>query len=298
MPLPQSGILPEASPHAVFLTADLSRDPDAAGRARAACALIPTLSDELAATDPAAGLVSVLGVGPGAWAELVGAERPAQLQTFRARAEGLRKAPATPTDLLLHIRSARRDLNYELAQRCVAVAAFRYLDARDLTGFVDGTENPEGEERAAVALVGDEDPSFIGGSYVLLQRYVHDLSRWATLPKADQEGVIGRTKDTDEELDDGLKPPTAHISRVVIEQDGEELEILRHSLPYGDSREAGLVFVAYSRQRSIFDLMLDRMFHADADGHYDHLMDYTRAVSGAYYFAPSQELLAGLGRLT
>jgi len=171
------------------------------------------------------------------------------------------------------------------------INGFRYLENRDLTGFIDGTENPEGDERADVALVAQDDPDFAAGSYVNMQRYIHDLHNWETLSVHEQEAAIGRTKADDVELADGVKPPTAHISRVVIEQDGEELEILRHSMPYGDVREAGLLFIAYARTPDNFDRMLDRMVHADADGHYDHLLDYTRAVTGCSFFAPSMEFL-------
>ncbi len=238
----------------------------------------------------------MVGIGPSAWSELVSNAAP----------KGCARRRPRPPNLFLHIRSERRDLDFELARRCVAAfegalevreetPGFRYLDSRDLTDFVDGTENPEGEERAEVALVGAEDPAVAGGSYILLRRYVHDdVARWATAGKSEQEGIIGRTKDTDQELDDEIKPETARIGRVVIEEDGEELEILHHSLPYGDSREAGPAFVAYSRQRSIFDLMLGRMFLADTEGHYDHLMDCTRAVSGAFNVAPSLDRLESL----
>ena len=171
------------------------------------------------------------------------------------------------------------------------IDGFRYLENRDLTGFVDGTENPAGDERADVALVPQDDPDFAAGSYVNMQRYIHDLATWERLSAHEQEGIIGRTKADDVELADGVKPPTAHISRVVIEQDGEELEILRHSMPYGNVCEAGLLFIAYARSPDNFDRMPDCMIHTDADGHYDQLMDYTRAVTGCSFFAPSMEFL-------
>jgi putative iron-dependent peroxidase len=307
MTTPQTGILPDASSHALFLTLRIDW---AAERARErlaeAAATLPELTRSLAASDPAAGLVSVLAFGAGAWDLLRPTARPARLQPFRAREQGSRKAPATPADVLLHLRGERRDLLFLLARRfrerlgdiaipLEEVAGFRYLDGRDLTGFVDGTENPEGTERAEAALVGTEDPDFSGGSYVHLQRYVHDLARWERLDCATQEGIIGRTRAGDEELPDGVKPASAHIARVVIEDDGGELEILRHSMPYGDSSQSGLVFIAYARTPEHFERMLDRMIYADPDGHYDHLMDYTRAVTGCAFFAPAEGHLAGLG---
>lgn len=304
MATPQSGVLPEGNSHALFLTLRIDGGvDDALQRVRSACGALPALTDELAGSDPGATLRSVVAFGSGAWDLLFPVARPAQLDVFRAREDGSRNAPSTPADLLLHIRSERRDLNYELIRQARAllggggvaveeVAGFRYLDNRDLTGFVDGTENPEDDERAEVALVGDEDVAFTGGSYIHMQRYVHDLARWEDLAVAEQEVVIGRTKPEDTELPSGVKPPTAHISRVVIKQDGEELEILRHSMPYGYSDEAGLVFIAYGRTPDNFNRMLDRMIYADMDGLYDHLMAYTRAVTGCAFFAPSLEFLA------
>ena len=302
---PQTGILPEASGQALFLTLDIESGESALRQVRALLAATPTLTARLSARYPDARLWSVAAIGGGVWDELTELPRPAQLAGFRPRVDGRRKAPATPADLLLHIRSERRDLNFQLARDLLELAgdavrireevpAFRYFDARDMTGFVDGTENPELDERPDVALVGDEDTAAAGGSYVLLQRYVHDLARWGQLSEQQQEQVFGRTKQSDEELPDDVKPETAHISRVVIEEDGEELEILRQSLPYGDSSRAGLMFIAYSRRLDIFDQMLDRMFDAAGEGVHDHLMDFTRAETGAYFFAPAIETLQGL----
>lgn len=298
MNLPQSGILPEASSHAIFLTLRLKSGDQAVAGARHLLGAAPRLTGELATAYPNAGLFSVVAVGADCWQTLVGTPNPKQLSPLRERRFGDRVSPSTPADLMVHIRSERRDLNFELERRILAAAedsievieervGFRYLDSRDLTGFVDGTENPEGDERSEVALVGDEDPEHAGGSYVILQRYVHDLERWQQLPQAEQEGIIGRTKDTDEELGDDIKPESAHIARVVIEEDGEELEILRHSMPWGHCKQAGLMFIAYTRQQRIFDKMLDSMFDTQHSGVHDRLMEFTRAETGAYFFAPS-----------
>ena len=303
MPTPQSGILPEGNSTACFIVATANADDGAAARVRSGCAAVPGLSREVAAIDPGAGLVSVVAIGSDCWDRLYPNKgRPSELRPFHAHAEGSRQAPATAGDLLFHIRSERRDLNYLLARKIMAefdgstsiveeVDGFRYLENRDLTGFVDGTENPAGDERADVALVAQDDPDFAAGSYVNMQRYIHDLASWETLSVHEQEAAIGRSKADDVELADGVKPPTAHISRVVIEQDGEELEILRHSMPYGNVRESGLLFIAYASTADNFDRMLDRMIHTDAEGHYDHLLDYTRAVTGCSFFAPSMEFL-------
>lgn len=215
-----------------------------------------------------------------------------------------RKAPNTNGDLLFHIISKRPDLNFELARRLMTelgetvevmddVTGFRYLDSRDLTGFI-GTQNPKGQARAAVALIGTEDPDFADGSYVFTQRYVHDLKKWATISIKEQEGAIGRRKRDSKELSDKVKPPTAHLSRGVIEEHGEELQIVRHSLPYGTVAEAGLFFIAYTKDLGIPEKTLSRMIGTTGDGLHDHLLEFTRAVSGATFFAPSLNVLRAL----
>lgn len=308
MPEPQAGILPEPSPHALFLILRV-RNPVANGPevARGAAG-IPSLVATTGRLDPRASLACTVGVGSELWDVVSPDRRPKNLRPFRAIAAGGRSAPNTGGDLLLHVLSKRADLNFELAMRIMRglgdaadvgeeVHGFRYLDSRDLTGFIDGTENPKGRTpRARAALIGDEDPAFAGGSYVFTQRYVHDLKSWAGLPRKEQERVIGRTKGSSTELSAKAKPPTAHISRVVIEEAGEELEIVRHSFPYGTVSEHGLFFIAYTRNLDIPDTMLRRMLGASGDGLHDHLMDYTRAVSGATFFAPSLQTLKSLGR--
>ncbi len=207
--------------------------------------------------------------------------------------------------MLAHIISSRHDLNIELAlqiRKALGAAArvkdevhgFRYLDTRDLTGFIDGTENPKGKKRAEVALIGREDPHFAGGSYVFAQRYVHNFALWGSRTRSEQEKIIGRRKSDSKELSARAKPPTAHISRVVIEEDGEELQILRHSFPYGTTSEAGLFFIAYTRSLDIVEKMLARMVGGPGDAAHDHLLHYTRAVSGATFFAPSLTTLQSL----
>lgn len=302
MAQPQSGVLPAANGHALFITLLLAPSEAAAQRVRAASARIPGLTEEVGALDPGAALASVAGFGSDVWDRLFPGPRPAQLRRFtEVEGEGGR-APATPGDILLHIRGERPDLNFELARRIMGrfadsvsvveeVAGFRYLDSRDLTGFVDGTENPAGEVRAEVALVGDGDPDFAGGSYIALQRYIHDLIAWERLAIAEQERTIGRSKADNVEFSAEDKAPTAHIKRVSIKQDGKSLEILRHSMPYGTTSEHGLYFIAYGATPDNFDRMLDRMLTADGSGDYDHLMNYSRAVTGAAFFAPSRDLL-------
>lgn len=300
MSAPQSGILPDGNSHALFVTLDVAAN--AASSLRRGVGAIPALTEEIAAAAPEAALRSVLAIGPACWDGLFPDRRPAGLRPFGPFADGGRVAPSTHADILIHLRSERRDLNFELGRKAMAalgggvsvveeVAGFRYRDNRDLTGFVDGTENPQGEDRADVALVGADDPDFAGGSYVSVQRYIHDLPSWEEVPVADQERIIGRTKADNVEFESAAKAPTAHIKRVSVKRDGTSMEILRHSMPYGSVSEHGLYFIAYCDTPDNFKAMLERMIVADGDGNYDHLMRFSRAVTGASFFAPPVEFL-------
>lgn len=305
MPRPQTAICPESGAYGVFVTLMLKTGGEQV--VRSVLASLPALTETLAREQKEPALSSAAGIGADAWGRLFPIAKPAALASFQAQEDGPRRAPATPADLFLHIHSNRQSTNFALALRVMRllgdsvilveeIHGFKTPDGRDLTGFVDGTENPEGAERAEVALVGAEDPVFARGSYVSIQRYVHDLPLWERYPLSRQEGVIGRTKTDDAELEDAIKPPTAHIARVVMEEDGEELEILRQSMPYGTTSENGLYFIAYGRTPDIFFKMLARMVRRDGEDHYDHLLDVTRAVTGTSFFVPSIELLESLGR--
>lgn len=298
----QSAICAETGNFALFVTMLVTKD--GAARVRRAAALLPGLTRGVADRLNEPALVSALGIGAEAWDAVTGCAKPDGLLPFAPLADGPRVAPATAADLFLHIHSPRHDANLVLAREFLKALAggatvveevmgYKHLGGRDLTGFVDGTENPEGDERAEVALVADGP--FAGGSFVSLQRYVHDLSRWEKMPVSEQEGCIGRTKQDDQELEDDVKPPTAHIARVVIEDDGKELEVLRHSLPWGGTSENGLYFVAYCADPAPFRRMLESMVLRDGDGHCDRLLDFTRAVTGAAFFTPSADFLESLG---
>lgn len=304
-PEPQIGIVPEPAHAAQFL---VLRVRDRARNAKAVAAVLADLPARAAELDPGdrpAKLAVTIGYGSEMWDALSPGRRPAGLRPFPALESGGRRAPSTGGDVLLHVTSALRDLTFDLALEARTrlgarvevmedVAAFRRRDARDLTGFIDGTENPKGDERAEWALVGDDDPAFAGGSYVFTQRYVHDLAKWTTLAIPAQEDVIGRRKADSEELPDELKPETSHAARSNLEVDGEELKIVRQSLPYGNTSEHGLFFIAYCRTPDIPEQMLARMMGTSGDGVYDRLMDFSRAVSGAYFFAPSVPMLREL----
>lgn len=312
MPQPQSVIVPQPARHSLFVTARIradARDADVA----AACAALPRVLEEVAQTGAGMGAQAdtrvngAVSFGEAAWRRMSPGAQPGGLRTFRAINGKTLSAPATGGDVFFHVNSARVDLNYEALRRLIGplegaleiteeTACSEHLDSRDLTGFIDGTENPEGDrERTETALI--DSGEFAGGSFLFTQRYRHDLASWSRLGVREQEKVIGRTKPDSVELPDDEKPETAHISRVVIEEDGEELEIVRHSMAYHSlAGESGLFFAAYTNDPDIIEKMLARMYGQAGDGLHDHLMDYTTPVSGAMFFTPSLETLKELAR--
>jgi putative iron-dependent peroxidase len=298
--LAQTAICPAANVHGLFLSFDVR--PGVRGeQVRRAVGSLAKALDEWSALDPAARCTWAIGIGSEAWGDIVSETKPRELTVFPQFDDAVAPLPNTPHALFLHLRSEREDLCFEAGETARttladvldladAVPGFRYMGGRDMTGFVDGTENPTLDERPDVALV-DDDAPFEGGSYLHVQRFVHDLARWQHLPVPTQERVIGRTKVGDVELDDEVKPPTAHIARVVIEEDGEELAIVRQSMPYGTvGGECGLYFVSYCKSPRPFTLMLERMY-TRREGPSDHLLQFTQAVTGAAYFVPPRAML-------
>jgi porphyrinogen peroxidase len=301
---PQSAIQAGPGRCARFLVLEVSPDRDE--QVRPALAGIPNLVRAVGHRDESMALSCVVAIGSDAWSRLQpGRTRPAQLHPFPALADGGRVAPSTPGDVLLHVRAEREDFCYELVRLILArlgdavtvideTHGFAYFDSRDLIGFVDGTENPSGDERLAFTIVGDEDPEHAGGSYVTVQRYVTDFAAWHALSTEAQEAVVGRTKADDVELEDELALPTSHKERAKIVRDGAEQKILRHNRSYGSAQESGTYFIAYARDLSVTEGMLQRMFVTDAEGVYDRLLDFSRPVTGVHFFAPSQDVLEAL----
>ncbi len=253
------------------------------------------------------GLTCVVGFGSDAWDKLFGSPRPAELHPFREFRAGDRHAVSTPGDILFHLRAKRPDLCFELAAQImdsvgdvVSVAdevhGFRYFDDRDVIGFVDGTENPRGDAVREAAIVGDEDPAFAGGSYVMVQKYLHDMKGWNALPVEAQERIIGRRKLSDIELADAVKPSSAHNALTTIVENGKEVKILRDNMPFGKPGhgEFGTYFVGYSRFPRITEQMIENMFIGRPPGNYDRLLDFSRAVTGSLFFVPSATFLDNL----
>jgi porphyrinogen peroxidase len=275
---------------------------------RSLCGDLPALLRAVGFRDIEGNLSCVMGIGSDAWDKLFGQPRPAELHPFREIKAGPRHAIATPGDLLFHIRAERMDLCFELATQIMArldgavspideVHGFRYFDDRDLIGFVDGTENPTAQGSIDAAYVGEEDAAFAGSSYVIVQKYLHDMTGWNALPTEAQERIIGRTKLSDIELDDAVKPTFAHNALTTIVEDGKEIKIIRDNMPFGRAAagEFGTYFIGYARSPRTIEQMLENMFVGRPPGNYDRLLDFSRAVSGNLFFVPSATFLENVG---
>jgi porphyrinogen peroxidase len=257
---------------------------------------------------PEAGLACVTGIGSDFWDRLFGDSRPAGLHPFQPLDGPRHHAPATPGDLLFHLRARRLDMCFELAGQLMnrltgvstvvdEVQGFKYFDQRDLMGFVDGTENPVGPAAVSAAVIDGQDPDFAGGSYVIVQKYLHDLVTWNELPTEEQERVIGRYKPTNMEMPDDLKPANAHIALNVIEDDeGNELQIIRDNMPFGHvgAEEFGTYFIGYSATPAVTERMLRNMFLGDPPGNTDRILEFSTAITGTLFFVPSLDFLDDL----
>jgi putative iron-dependent peroxidase len=252
---------------------------------------------------PEAELTCVTGIGAKLWQRLFAGARPAGLHPFREIDGPRHTAVATPGDLLFHIRARRFDLCFELAQRLMQrlrghaevvdeVHGFRSFDLRDVLGFVDGTENPEGGAAVEAVLVGDEDPAFAGGSYVVVQKYVHDLPAWDALPVAEQERAMGREKLSDIELAD--QAADSHVAlNQIVGADGKERQIMRFNMPFGrvGADEYGTYFIGYAADPAVIEAMLEHMFLGDPPGTTDRILDFSTALTGALFFVPAEDFL-------
>ena len=297
MSYPQSAILPEAGPFAQYTLLKVNQNET---KVLEQLQALPTLVEELNTQQPGAELTLSIAFTKAFWSKLDMAV-PAELIDFPQLGEGDVVAPSSDVDVLIHCHSNRHDLHFYLLRKFFAQVSedvavidetygYRYLDSRDMTDFVDGTENPKDAQREEVAIISQGE--FAGGSYVMVQRFIHNLPSWNRLNVSAQEKVIGRTKPDSIELDD--VPAASHVGRVDIKEEGKGLKIVRHSLPYGSvSGEHGLLFIAYCNTLHNFKAMLESMYGA-TDGKTDQLLRFTKAVTGAYFFAPSSEMLSGL----
>jgi len=305
-PDPQAVYSPITS-SAIFIVATLAPGSEAAETVRGWCEDVAALTRSVGKRVPAGNLSCVCGFGSAAWDRLFGGPRPASLHAFRETGIEGRRAVATPGDILLHIRADQMDLCFELATQLLSrlgeavtvvdeVQGFRYFDMRSMVGFVDGTENPVGHEAVDFTMVGDEDPAFTNGSYVLVQKYLHNMTAWNGLTVEAQERIIGRTKLSDIELDESVKPSCSHSSLTTLDEGGQEVKILRDNMPFGrpGAGEFGTYFIGYARSPAPVEQMLENMFVGRPAGNYDRLLDFSTAVTGGLFFVPSADLLEEL----
>ena len=293
---------------AIFLVATLNEGEDSLSAVR-------TMSGDLAGFVRAVGfrdlngeLSCIMGFGSDAWDRLFGAPLPKELRPFQ-EIRGVHHAVATPGDILFHIRARSMDLCFELAMQITArlgsaitvvdeTHGFKFFDQRDMIGFVDGTENPVGQESLDAVLIGDEDPAFAGSSYVIVQKYLHDLDSWNALPIERQEAIIGRKKLSDIEIEDSAKLSSAHnVLTSINDESGNELKIVRDNMPFGTigKGEFGTYFIGYSRSPQRIERMLQNMFVGDPPGNYDRLLDFSQAITGSLFFVPPATFLGSAG---
>ncbi|WP_162098279.1 Dyp-type peroxidase [Mycobacterium xenopi] len=296
-------ILQPLTPAAIFLVATINEG----GEATVHDALpdISGLVRAIGFRDPAKRLSVVASIGSDAWDRLFSGPRPAELHPFIPLTGPRHHAPATPGDLLFHIRAETMDVCFELATRLIDAMAgavtvvdevhgFRFFDNRDLLGFVDGTENPDGPLAVSATQIGDEDPDFAGGCYVHVQKYVHDMAGWNSLSVTEQERAFGRTKLEDIEFDDDEKPANSHLALNKVEDDeGNELKIVRHNMPFGEvgKGEYGTYYIGYSRSPAVTEQMLRNMFLGDPPGNTDRILDFSTALTGGLFFSPTVDFL-------
>jgi porphyrinogen peroxidase len=274
-PVPQA-VVQSLTRAAIFLVATVNSGGASREAVRSFCGDLPALLRAVGFRDIEGNLSCVMGIGSDAWDRLFGQPRPAELHPFREIKAGSRHAVATPGDLLFHIRD---------------------FDDRDLIGFVDGTENPTAQIAIDAAYLGPEDALFAGGSYVIVQKYLHDVAGWNALSTEAQERIIGRSKLSDIELDDAVKPTSAHNALTTIIEDGREIKIIRDNMPFGRvaEKEFGTYFIGYARSPRTIEQMLENMFIGRPPGNYDRLLDFSFAKTGNLFFVPSATFLENVG---
>ncbi|CAM3811898.1 Dyp-type peroxidase [Tsukamurella ocularis] len=301
--VPNQGVISPLTHAAMFVVATVERGRE--DRVHEALDNLSGLTRSVGFRYPEKQLSLTTSFGSDVWDRLFSGPKPRGLHPF-VQLDGPRHtAPSTPGDILFHVKASTLDMCFELSWRILdalgdavtvvdEVHGFRFFDNRDLLGFVDGTENPDGPAAVTATRVGDEDPDFAGGSYVHVQKYLHDMAAWRALSTAEQERVIGRTKLEDIEMADDVKPPDSHIALNVIEdENGEQLQIMRQNMPFGElgKGEFGTYFIGYSRDPGVTEQMLRNMFLGDPPGNTDRILDFSTAHTGGLFFTPSGDWL-------
>lgn len=266
------------------------------------CALVVNLNNSVANRFPDKKASCVLGISYSAWLHLnLPKPLPKELKVFEPIVGAKHTAVATEADLHFHIRADEKSLAYDMASELsavlhnianciVEVQGFRYWDSRSILGFVDGTENPHGDDRAYFAVINEQDEQYKGGSYLFVQKYIHDLKAWNALSIPDQERVIGRSKEHDIEMSDEVKPKNAHSALANV---GDDLKVVRDNMPFGSvtSNEMGTYFICYASTFTTVEKMLTQMFIGNPPGNYDRILDFSTPKTGTLFFVPSLDLL-------
>ncbi|KAF5133265.1 putative deferrochelatase/peroxidase YfeX [Metarhizium anisopliae] len=305
---------PVASPltqSATFLVVSATESPDAIATIRAALSSVADIAKNVSIRHPSSNLSCVVGIGSSVWDRLTGIPKPKELHAFPEVRGAKHTAVSTPGDLLFHIRAERRDISFEFENQLLMklggsvkvedeTTGFRYFDARDLLGFVDGTANPVGPDVAdAVCIAEADDVTAVGGSYIVVQKYVHDIDGWRGLSTEQQEAVIGRTKLDNMELDDAQQgQQQSHKTLATIQdEDGDEHDILRDNMPFGSPghKEFGTYFIGYSKKLWVIEKMMERMFIGNPPGKHDRILDFSTPVTGTTFYAPPTSILEKLG---
>ena len=294
---------------ASFLILTVRDDATSLAKVRSVLGSTDDLIKNLTVRDITGSFTCNVGIGHRAWSLLTDKPAPRELTPFKEIKGAKHTAVSTPGDLLYHIRAGSMDLVIQFEKSLLEafgasvvpvddVAGFRYFDGRDLLEFVDGTANPDGLALPAATIVGDEDPDYAGGSYVVIQKYLHDLAAWGGLKVEAQEQIIGRTKYDNIELPDAPAPDQkSHKTLCTITDEQGEHDILRDNMPFANPGrgEYGTYFIGYSRHLWVTEKMLERMFIGDPPPLHDRILDFSKAVTGAVFFAPARSFLAGLG---
>ena len=296
--------------HAIFMVFGLQAGDAPLEKVKDLCGDFSAVARSMRTRLPDSAISCVMGFGAQAWGRLFpGRGTPKELEVFKEIKGAKYTAVSTPGDIFFHIRASRLDVCHEAASiigtklagavyAIDEIQGFRYFDGRAIIGFVDGTENPEDDERTAFGTIGDEDADFAGGSYAFVQKYLHDMTSWNALSTEEQEKAVGRRKFNDVELSDEEKPENAHNAVTNIEdEDGNELKIVRANMPFANPAkgEFGTYFIGYAGAFSTTRKMLENMFVGEPVGNTDRLLDFSTAVTGTLFFVPSMDLLEELG---
>jgi putative iron-dependent peroxidase len=293
MASPQPGIFALGTASHAWLEFDA--DPGAGGDARALVERVAAMREPRTTIG---GVNLVAGFRPELWRSVAPAMTPADAAGFNAPIVGAGgyTLPATQHDVVIWLTGAAYDVVFDLSRDVVGdlagvatlaheLVGWPYHRDLDLTGFIDGTENPTVVEAMDAAIVPDGAPG-AGSSVLLLQEWDHDVAAWEALSTADQEAIIGRHRADSEELDP--KPETSHVARTDQDRFGK---IFRRNIPYGSVTGHGTIFVGFSSAQGILAAMLDSMV-GRGGGPSDALTRFTRPLTGAYYVVPAADHLA------